>query len=87
MLSLTAARQPVTIPSDRAEERAEVAAIVTTFRSTSPLPIVEATAVPSSAGEIENAAIAIACAGQHFRRDDSRDRIRGIVKTVDVFEN
>ena len=63
--------------------------IVTTSVSTSPLPIVDATAPPSSAPvRLKNAAMAIAFARrQGSRRDHRGDRIGSVVKTVAVFEN
>jgi hypothetical protein len=52
------------------------------------LPIVDATAVPESVPvRLKNAASAIRLARrQDLRRDDRRDRIRGIMEAVDVFE-
>ena len=62
--------------------------MVTTFVSTIPLPMVEATAVADeSAGEIEKRRERDRLARrQDLGRDDGGDRVGGIVKAVDVFE-
>ena len=63
--------------------------IVTTFVSTKPLPIVEATAPPNQrAGQIEQRRHRDRLPRrEHFGRNDGRDRVGRIVKAVDVFKN
>ena len=63
---------------------------VTTFRSTIPEPTVCATPVPkkNAAAKLKNAAQMHRLARrQDARRDDGRDRVRGVVEAVDVVED
>jgi len=61
--------------------------IVTTLVSTSPLPIVEATA-EERAGQIEKCRHRNRSARrENSRRNHGRDRVGGVVKTVAVFKN
>ncbi len=65
-----------------------MAGIVTTFKSTIPLPMVEATAVPiSRAGQIKKSRHRDRLTrSQDLGRNDRCDRVRGVVEAVDVFE-
>ena len=69
---------------------AKITPYVTTARSTMPAPTVFATAVPNpnAAMKLKNAAHMTAFPGrEHARRHDRGDRIRRVVKPVDVVEN
>ena len=63
---------------------------LTTVTSTSPLPTVDATAVPkvNAATKLKNAAQMTALPGrEHTGGDHGRDRVRGVVESVDVVED
>ncbi len=63
--------------------------IVTTFVSTRPLPMVDATAPPNRCpGKIKHGRHRDRLTRrQHFGRDHGRDGVGRVVKTVAVFEN